>query len=200
MEWLSILAGYLLGSLPTAVWIGKKYHQVDVREHGSKNAGATNTIRVLGWKTGLVVLLLDMAKGYGAVKTVMYYVLPPEENTLLLILIATATVLGHIFPLFAKFRGGKGIATMAGISIALFPLSLLILLGLFLALFLTFRYVSLGSILAAISLPFLSFYIEGNQEPELVVFTILIALIVPATHHKNIKRLLRGEEKKLKPQ
>ncbi len=200
MEWLSILACYLLGSLPTAVWIGKKYHQVDVREHGSKNAGATNTIRVLGWKTGLVVLLLDMAKGYGAVKTVMYYVLPPEENTLLLILIATATVLGHIFPLFAKFRGGKGIATMAGISIALFPLSLLILLGLFLALFLTFRYVSLGSILAAISLPFLSFYIEGNQEPELVVFTILIALIVPATHHKNIKRLLRGEEKKLKPQ
>lgn len=199
MEWLSILAGYLLGSLPTAVWIGKKYHQVDVREHGSKNAGATNTIRVLGWKTGMVVLLLDMAKGYGSVMMAMHFIAPQEEKTLLLILIAASTVLGHIFPLFAQFRGGKGIATMTGISIALFPMSLIILLGLFLAVFLAFRYVSLGSILAAIALPFLSFYVEGNQETELIVFTILIAILVPATHHKNIGRLLRGEEKKLKP-
>ncbi len=197
MEWISLLAGYLLGSLPSAVWAGRLYHKVDVRDHGSKNAGATNTFRVLGWKTGLIVLILDMIKGFAAILiTRELFQVPPRD--LLLVLTGITAVLGHIFPLFAQFRGGKGIATLAGIAIALFPLSLLIILGVFILVFTISRYVSLSSITASLSLPFVSFFIDGNTEPQIIVFTTVIAILVPATHHKNIRRLVKGEENKLK--
>ncbi len=197
MEWLSLLAGYLLGSIPSAVWAGKLFHKVDVREYGSKNAGATNTFRVLGWKTGLIVLILDMVKGFAAIIICReFFNLPPRD--LILVLTAIAAVLGHLFPLFAQFRGGKGIATLSGIAIALFPLSLLIILGIFILVFSISRYVSLSSITGAVALPFISFFIDGNTEPQIIVFTTVIAILVPATHHKNIRRLVKGEENKLK--
>ncbi|MCF8330958.1 MAG: glycerol-3-phosphate 1-O-acyltransferase PlsY [Bacteroidales bacterium] len=197
MEWISILTGYILGSVPSAVWLGQTFHNTDVREYGSKNAGATNTFRVLGWKTGVIVLLSDMIKGYGAILICeRIFSLPPQDTVL--VLTGATAVLGHIFPLFAGFRGGKGIATLAGIGIALFPLSFIIILGIFLLVFLSTRYVSLGSIIGAISLPFVSFFIEQNQNPQIVVFTIIIAIIVPMTHRKNIIRLKKGTEKKLK--
>ncbi|MFO8055571.1 MAG: glycerol-3-phosphate 1-O-acyltransferase PlsY [Bacteroidales bacterium] len=197
MEWISILTGYLLGSIPSAVWIGKKIHNTDVREFGSKNAGATNTFRILGWKTGVLVLLVDMAKGYGAILLSMkLFDLPAHD--LSIILCALAAVLGHVFPVFAGFRGGKGIATAAGVSIALIPISFLFLIGLFLLVFAISKYISLSSLAAAISLPFISYYVEGNHEIQLVIFTIIIAVIVPVTHHRNIVKLLNGTERKIR--
>lgn len=197
MEWISLFIGYILGSVPSAVWLGQTFHHTDVREYGSKNAGATNTFRVLGWKTGIIVLLLDMLKGYGAVLICERIFHLPPQNTIL-VLTGAAAVIGHIFPLFAEFRGGKGIATLAGIGVALFPLSFLIILGVFLLVFLSTRYVSLGSITGAVSLPFVSYFIEQNQNPQIITFTIIIAIIVPLTHRKNISRLKNGTEKKLK--
>jgi glycerol-3-phosphate acyltransferase PlsY len=196
MEWISIFIGYILGSVPSAVWIGQSFHETDVREHGSKNAGATNTFRVLGWKTGLIVLLLDMLKGYGALLiSQRLFDLQPQDT--ILVLAGAAAVLGHIFPLFAQFRGGKGIATLAGIGIALFPLSFLMVLAVFMIVFALSRFVSLSSILAALSLPFLSYFVEQNSQPQIIIFTIVIAVLVPVTHHANIRRLLNGTEKKL---
>lgn len=196
MEWISILIGYILGSVPSAVWMGQSFHNTDVREHGSKNAGATNTFRVLGWKTGLIVLFLDMLKGYGALLiSQRLFHLQPQDTVL--VIAGTAAVIGHIFPVFAQFRGGKGIATLAGIGIALFPMSFLMVLAVFIIVFSLSRFVSLSSILAALSLPFLSYFVEQNSQPQIIIFTVVIAVLVPLTHHANIKRLLNGTEKKL---
>ena len=169
----------------------------DVRKEGSGNAGATNTFRVLGWKAAVPVLLLDVFKGWIAVYVVHF--LPSgivTEASLYYIAsaLAIAVVVGHIFPLFAGFNGGKGVATLLGIGLALFPLSGLVAFAVFIIVFLLSGYISLASVLACLAFPFLSWFLCGNTDIPLVFLTIAVAVFVPVTHAKNIKRLLNGTE------
>lgn len=197
---LLALIGYLLGSIPTAVWVGKLKYGMDVREHGSKNAGATNTFRVLGQKAGIIVLLVDVFKGASAV-LLPYFLFSYSwtDDTLihLKIIAGISAVLGHIFPLFAQFNGGKGVATSLGIIIGLQPIAALVCLFVFLVIFVLFNYVSLGAIIAAITFPFVVEFLLNNTNLALRVFSIILAIAVVASHHKNIKRLLEGNENKM---
>ena len=196
---LMATAAYLIGSIPSAIWIGRWFYKVDVREHGSGNAGATNVIRVLGYKAGIPVLLFDVFKGWLAVQVAFIFphVLPsPDAMTYLKIGLAAAAVLGHVFPVYEGFRGGKGVGTLAGVGIALYPLALLIVLGVFILILVLTRYVSLSSILAGISFPFAVIFITGEHHPGLVILSILVAIFIPLTHIPNLKRLFRGEENK----
>jgi acyl phosphate:glycerol-3-phosphate acyltransferase len=194
-----ILVAYLLGSVPTAVWVGRMFYGIDVRQHGSGNAGATNVIRVLGYKAGIPVLLVDVLKGWLAVQIGVWFPVPglsPDAITYLRIGLALAAVLGHVFPFWAGFRGGKGVGTLAGVGISLYPMALLIVLAVFIAVLAVTRYVSLSSILASLLFPLVVYFITGVRHPGLLGLSALIALFVPATHHKNIRRLLKGEERK----
>lgn len=197
-----IFAGiaYLLGSIPTAVWIGKSIYGLDVREHGSKNAGATNTFRVLGKKPGIIVLSVDVAKGALAVSIPYLFwgqSWSHEQIVNFQLVAALAAVLGHVFPLFAQFNGGKGVATSLGVIIGIHPLAASICLLIFLITFIIFKYVSLGAILAAISFPLLIEFLFNNDFFWLRGFSILLSVAVVITHHKNIKRLLSGTENKM---
>ncbi len=204
MTWIYIVTllilSYLIGSFSSAVFIGKLFYHTDVREHGSKNAGATNTLRVLGTKAGVIVLLIDVLKGFLAVQ--LFHFLPEnglstDHLIIFKIALAVMAVLGHVFPIYTHFKGGKGIATSLGISIALFPTPLiLILIAVFFIIFLLSRYVSLGSISVAILLPILSFF-AFNLPLPLIIFSVLIMVLVIITHRKNIDRLLKGEESKI---
>ncbi len=206
-----VIAAYLIGSISNAVWVGNMFFKVDVREHGSKNAGATNMMRVLGWKAALPVFLLDMGKGVLAVCLILFTPLlknpePPDpvmSNTFVAFQIALglAVVLGHIFPIFASFKGGKGVATMAGVVLAIFPMAMLIALGVFIVVLLITHYVSLSSIAAAIALPLIVIVffdlILGYSEPiTLEIFSVLVTVMILVTHRKNIRRLRAGEETK----
>lgn len=191
---------YILGSIPTAVWVGRAKYGVDVREHGSKNAGATNTFRVLGKKAGKVVLTVDIIKGALAVLMpffVSQYVWASDELIHLQLTAGICAVLGHVFPLFAGFKGGKGVATSLGVIIGLHPLTALICLGVFLVVFMLSSFVSLGAICAAIAFPLVLHFIFDNHNIALTVFSIVLGLAVVITHKKNIKRLLKGEENKM---
>lgn len=194
-----LLVGYLLGSIPSAVWIGKAWHDVDVREHGSGNAGATNTFRVLGVRTGIVVLLADIIKGFLAVNLVR---LAPDlteygiHKTDLQIAFGISAVIGHIWPIFAGFRGGKGIATLLGMVIGLDYRLALICVGVFIVILLTTRFVSLGSMLATITFPIAAAFILHRTEPSLIGFGIAASVLVVVTHRKNIGKLLKGVENK----
>lgn len=202
VHWIIALAilSYLLGSIPSAVWIGRKFHGIDVRDHGSGNAGATNTFRVLGVKTGIAVLAIDMVKGLIAV-SLAYLIIPhPQQDSFLLVnlklLFGISAVLGHIFPLFAEFRGGKGIATLLGMVIGLdYRLAISCVIVFTAILFLT-RYVSLGSILATLSFPVAAYFLFHREEPLLIVFGVAAFILVVITHHKNIYKMVRGEENK----
>jgi glycerol-3-phosphate acyltransferase PlsY len=196
---LMVLGAYLLGSIPTSVWIGKWFYNMDIREHGSGNAGATNTIRVLGWKPGIPVLLFDIFKGWLAVNIIhlaSFY--NPDTAGFInfqLILGAGAT-LGHIFPVYAKFRGGKGVSTLVGIVLAIDPLATLICFLIFLfVLFLT-KYVSLSSLTAGVSFPVIVIVIFKTTTTSLIIFSLVVAILLFLTHIKNIKRLVRKEESK----
>ena len=196
---VQIVLAYLVGSIPSAVWIGKLLYGIDVRQHGSGNAGATNVIRVLGYKAGIPVLIIDVLKGWVAVQ--LAYLFPhaafsADTLTYIRIGLAIAAVLGHIFPVYAGFKGGKGVGTLAGAGIALFPLALLIVFGVFVLTLALTRYVSLSSILGAITFPFIVWFITGEHHPGLVILSILVALFIPVTHRKNISRLLKGTENK----
>ena len=196
---LLILAAYLIGSIPTAVWVGKIFYGIDVREHGSGNAGATNTVRVLGYKAGIPVMLFDIFKGWIVVKLVLWISIPGLSSdgvTYVMISCAIAAVLGHIFPLYAGFRGGKGVGTLAGVGLALYPLAFLTVLGVFIVTLAMKHYVSLSSILASISFPFIVYFITGERHIALLILALLVAIFVPLTHRKNIKRLLKGTENK----
>jgi len=187
-----IISAYLLGSIPTAVWVGKGFYGIDIRDYGSKNAGATNTIRVLGWKAGLPVMVVDILKGFAAVTLIRFVQsLAPGTDQFVnfqLILGGTA-VIGHIFPVFARFRGGKGVAT-------LFGMATLVCVGVFLiTLFLT-KYVSLSSILAGFTFPVAVIVIFRTSVTSMVVFSIAVSVLLVITHQKNIGRLLRREESK----
>ena len=196
-----IFVCYLIGSIPSAVWIGKFVHGIDIREHGSKNAGATNTFRVFGKKSGAVVLFLDVAKGYLAASfplllTGMY--LGIKDEVLILQLTASfCAIIGHVFPVFAHFRGGKGVASSLGIIIAVNSDTAFICLTSFLLVFVIWKYVSLGAIVAAILFPFVSYFFMMEDARIMIVFSIIISLIVLMSHRKNIHRLLRGEENKM---
>lgn len=196
MQVLLIIFAYLLGSLAWSVWIGQWTKGVDLREHGSGNAGATNAFRVLGTPNGILVLVLDALKGFLAVSLLQYS--PYADQTVFALLIGFAAVLGHIFPIFAGFRGGKGIATLLGVIIALHPGAALLAMGTFLVSLLVSRIVSVSSMAAAISLPFWMVYKFQEANEILVIFSIAIALLVIATHRKNILRLFKGEESKVK--
>lgn len=189
-----------MGSIPSAVWIGKYFYKIDVREYGSGNAGATNTFRVLGKKAGTVVLLMDVTKGAGAVLLAHFsnYVTMSNQFINLQLVLGIASLVGHIFPLFASFRGGKGVATLLGVVFAVHPAAAGCSVAVFLIVLLLFGYVSLGSMIAAIVFPINVIFIFQTKTPSLIIFSILIAIMILITHQKNIERLLRREESKAK--
>jgi glycerol-3-phosphate acyltransferase PlsY len=193
--------GYLIGSIPTAYWLGKKFHGIDIREHGSKNAGATNTFRVLGKKLGWVVLTIDIMKGTLASSLPLffcdYYVGYKDEQLILQLVTSFSAVFGHVFPVFADFKGGKGVATSLGIVIGVNPIAAGICLLVFLIVFILFRFVSLGAICASLLFPIVSYYIVGADERIMIIFTIVLSSLVIIAHRKNISRLLKGEENKM---
>ena len=192
------ISAYLLGSIPSAVWFGKLLYGVDVREHGSKNAGATNTIRVLGWKAGLPVFILDVLKGLGAVNLVWIstYFSGTENFVNLQLLLGAFAVLGHIFPIFAGFRGGKGVASLFGIILAIAPLPTLLTFGIFLITLFTTKYVSLSSIVSGFAFPLLIMFVFHTTFQSLIIFSLIVAILLLLTHQKNIERLIRKEESK----
>ncbi len=204
-ENLLLVAGgvlaYLMGSFSSAVWIGKWFYNTDVREHGSGNAGATNTIRVLGTRAGVIVMVLDIVKAWGAVMLAHLFAINSWTDAQLVdykIVVGSLAVLGHVFPVFTGFKGGKGVASLVGVIIALYsPYIFLLVLAWFLTVFILTRYVSLASVTASIFFAVLAIFIFHEQNTYLIVLAALIAVFVPVTHHKNIKRLLKGEENKL---
>src|SRR5215212_6071240 len=199
-EVLAIVSAYLIGAVPTAVWLSRFFFGIDIREYGSGNAGATNTFRVLGPKWGSVVMFFDVLKGVLAVKLyflLSYYVHNEFEQTNFQIGLGLAAVLGHIFPIWADFRGGKGVATLFGMVLGIQPVVALCCIGVFvLVLYLT-RWVSLSSILASIAFPVFILVIFNEPEKLYRVFAIIVAMLVLLTHQKNIGRLLRGSESKV---
>lgn len=193
------VTAYILGSIPTAVWVGKRFYGLDVREHGSKNAGATNTFRVLGKKPGKIVLAIDVLKGLIAVLLPLTLAYTHNENTIInyKLFAAIFVILGHVFPLFAGFRGGKGVATSLGVIFAIHPPAAGICLAIFLLVFLTFNYVSLGAIVTAISFPIVIYFVFNVTSLPLTIFSIVIGAAVVITHKKNILRLIQGSENKM---
>lgn len=196
MKLLLVIIAYLLGSIPWSVWIGKLFYNTDVREYGSGNAGATNTMRVLGTGPGLAVLMLDALKGFAAVKLVFVspYLAGDVET---MVILGVCAVVGHIFPVFAHFRGGKGIATLLGMIIAVHAGAALMAIATFLLFFLSFRIVSLSSILAACSFPIWLIFRYHENSSILVIFSFALVFLVLLTHQKNLERLLNGEERKI---
>lgn len=196
---LLIIASYLLGSIPTSVWIGKYFYGIDIREHGSGNAGATNTFRVLGKIPGIIVLIIDILKGSAAVSLSYLFedALPSNEFVDIEIGLAIACVFGHIFPVFAGFRGGKGVATLLGATAIITPISCALALVVFLLVLFSTRYVSLSSMSAGISYPFILHFILNNHQKTLTIYSILIAILLIITHRKNIRRLLTKKESKV---
>ncbi len=195
-----LLCAYVLGSIPTAVWIGKYFYKIDVREYGSGNAGATNAFRVLGKKAGIPVLLIDVLKGFAAVclAYLSHYTKNSNQLINLQLVLGIASLVGHIFPVFASFRGGKGIATLLGIILAVHPMAALVSIAVFILVLIVSSYVSLSSIVAAVCFPIVVIVLFKTTAPSLIIFSILIAIMVLITHQKNIERLLRREESKAK--
>jgi glycerol-3-phosphate acyltransferase PlsY len=194
-----ILTAYLLGSIPSAVWIGKFFYGIDVRQHGSGNAGATNVFRVIGKKAGVPVLFFDILKGWMAVK-VSYFVgdmLGREEFIGLQLTLGAAAIIGHIYPVFAGFRGGKGVATLLGVTMAIHPLSAAVGIGVFMLVLFISDYVSLSSILAGLSFPVSLMILFPCSSSTLVLFSLLTPALLLVTHQKNIERLIRREESKI---
>lgn len=199
-EVLLIIVGYLIGSIPTAVWTSKYFFNIDIREYGSGNAGATNTYRVLGPKWGTIVMAVDMLKAIAAVKLV--FLLPYAYVSDLYLInmqlgLGLAAVIGHIFPIWADFRGGKGVATLFGMVLGIQPNVALCCVGVFMLVLYLTRWVSLSSILASIAFPVFILVIFNEPEKLYRVFAITVALLVLLTHQKNITRLIKGSESKV---
>jgi glycerol-3-phosphate acyltransferase PlsY len=200
---LALILAYCFGSIPTAVWIGQAFYNIDVREYGSGNAGATNTFRVLGKKAGIPVMLLDILKGWTA--TNLAYVIGVSTTgayhsiafTNYALALGIAAVMGHLFPIFAGFRGGKGVATLFGMILAInLPASLLCVL-VFLTVLLITKYVSLASIMAGFTYPIGVTFIFPVYIKSVIIYGMCIFLLILVTHQKNIERLLRGKESKV---
>lgn len=193
-----VLLAYMFGSIPSAVWVGKYFYGVDVRQHGSGNAGATNVLRTLGKKPGIAVLLLDILKGFGAVNLswLTEYSSADSEWISIRAALGVVAILGHIFPLFAGFRGGKGVATMTGTLLALNPVAALIAIIFFMVVLSFTKYVSLSSMATALMLPVI-FGAWLGAGTALSLYSFAVAGIILLTHRKNIKRLMKGEENKI---
>jgi glycerol-3-phosphate acyltransferase PlsY len=199
-EIILIILAYMLGSIPTSLIISKTQFNIDIRDYGSGNAGATNTFRVLGSKWGSIVMVLDMLKGLLAVKLALllpFYVENDFARTNFQIGLGLAAVLGHIFPLWAEFRGGKGVATLFGLIIAISPWTALSCGGVFLLVLYLTRFVSLSSILASLAFPVFILVIFNVDNNAYRIFAIAVALLVILTHQKNIGRLFSGSESKV---
>jgi len=203
---------YLIGSIPTSIIVARRVRGIDIRQHGSGNAGGTNVIRVLGWKAGVFVILMDMAKGLFATMVVarlMYGAIPFEnatpfdDFTVVQIIAGCAAILGHIWTLFAGFKGGKGIATAGGMLIGVAPIEVAVAFGVFALVFLVTHYVSLGSLSAAVAFPLTMFFRENifmvnvPGYKTLIVFSIGISLLIIYTHRTNVARLIKGTENKI---
>lgn len=194
-----VLVAYLIGSIPTSVWVSKKVFGIDIRHYGSGNAGATNTFRVLGSKWGAFVMTADITKGIIATSLyilIPYYLQNELARTNFMIALGMAAVLGHVFPIWADFKGGKGVATILGMALAIQPLVALICIIVFLITLLTTRFVSLSSMLAGVAFMVLILFIFKEKETSYRIFAVVVALMVVVTHQKNIGRLLKGEEHK----
>ncbi len=199
-EFLLIVFAYLLGSIPTALIISKKYFGIDIRDYGSGNMGATNTFRVLGSKYGTLVMVFDILKGMAAVSLynfLPHYLSNELDRTNFMIGLGLAAVLGHVFPLFAQFKGGKGVATLLGMILAVQPVIAISCVGVFLLVLYLTRYVSLSSILGALMLPVSVLWIWNEHEIMYRIFALLVAFMVIITHQKNIGRILRGVESRI---
>jgi glycerol-3-phosphate acyltransferase PlsY len=199
-----LILSYLTGSLPTSIIVGKITKGIDIREHGSGNAGGTNAFRVLGWKAGLFVSIVDVAKGTFAtlvISGIRFQAMSIERASVIMVLAGVCAILGHTFTIFGGFRGGKGVATGAGMLLGLFPLSFLICLLIFGLVLFTTGLVSVSSITAAVSLPIVLFLLNQftllNVDSVLMGVSILIPLFIIFTHRANIRRLLKGEENQI---
>ena len=198
---LFVLLSYLTGAFPSAVWVGKTFYKIDVREFGSGNAGATNTFRVLGKKAGIPVLIMDIFKGWLSGNYISFLTNIPESAEAVFeikLAFGIAAVIGHLFPIYTGFRGGKGIATLLGLLIGLHAVAALYSILVFVIVFVTSKYVSLGSIIASIAFPILVILILGSTNVSLNLFAFFVPILSLITHQKNIERLLRGEETKVK--
>ena len=199
-EVLLIISAYLIGSIPTAIWVSRSFFGIDIREYGSGNAGATNTFRVLGSRWGSFVMAIDVLKGVLATSLYIllpYYMHDEADRTNFMVGLGLAAVVGHIFPIWAEFRGGKGVATLFGMILAMQPLVAVCCVGVFLLVLYLTRFVSLSSMLASIAFAVFILYIFDEQQTLYRGFAIAVALMVVLTHQKNITRLLRGSENKV---
>jgi glycerol-3-phosphate acyltransferase PlsY len=196
----AMILAYVCGSIPTSVWWGRAFFGIDVREHGSRNAGATNTFRVLGPKAGVPVLLIDILKGFAPVRVLPNFSqLEPDTPAWMWLRVGLviAAVIGHLYPVFAGFRGGKGVATSLGGVLAVHPGAAGVCVAVFALVFAASRYVSLSSMAAAVAFPLAVALIWREPSPIKVGFAIVLCLLVIYTHRENIGRLLRGEENRL---
>ncbi|MFN5479537.1 MAG: glycerol-3-phosphate 1-O-acyltransferase PlsY [Chitinophagaceae bacterium] len=195
-----IILAYLIGSIPTSLIVSRSVFNIDIRDYGSGNAGATNTFRVLGSRWGTFVMIVDVLKGMIAVKLALLlpnYIANEFERTNFQIGLGLAAVLGHIFPIWAEFRGGKGVATLFGLIISVSPWTAVSCAGIFaIVLYLT-RFVSLSSILASLAFPVFILVVFNVDNIAYRIFAIAVALMVVLTHQKNISRLLAGNENKV---
>ncbi len=204
-----VVLSYLVGSIPTSVWLGR-LRRIDIRRYGSGNAGATNTFRVLGWKFGIIALLIDFFKGLlaaGVIASIRIDNLPSgigawEIETVVRLIAGVAAVVGHMFPVLANFRGGKGVNTSAGVLMALTPITTLIVIGIFVVVLLSSRYVSLSSMVASIAFPatvaIRRYFFGIDLDPSLLVIGSLLALGIIYAHRSNIRRLLQGNENRIR--
>ncbi len=198
-----IVLSYLVGSFPTSIIFGKIFRGIDIRNYGSGNAGGTNAFRVMGWKIGLSVMIIDVAKGLLATVLVSQIRIGPVSlaPVYLQIIAGFSAVIGHIWTIFAGFHGGKGVGTAAGMLIGLYPVAFVLVFIIFLLVLFTTRYVSLSSMTAASSLPFILLILDKlgrPYKPQLLVLSIFIALLIIFTHRSNIKRLLAGNENRVR--
>ncbi len=199
---IALVVAYLCGSIPNAVWIGKRFWGIDVREHGSKNAGSTNVLRVLGRKAALPVFILDILKGFVAVSVMgmLPHFVAVDENLLVTLKIVAVfvAVLGHIFPIFAGFKGGKGVATLVGSIAALHPPLVLLCFVVWFTVLAISHYVSLSSMVAGCLFPVFTMLLPSTRTvTPLVIFSVVVAILLIITHRKNIGRLIEGTESKI---
>lgn len=195
-----MIAAYLCGSVPTSVWWGRAFHGVDVRAHGSRNAGATNTFRVLGPRAGVPVLLIDVLKGFLPVRMIPNWSgLEPDSAPWMWFRVALvlAAVVGHLYPVFAGFKGGKGVATSLGGVLAVHPGAAGICVLVFAVVFRLSHFVSLGSLSAALAFPLAVVLVYRETSPVKVGFAAVLCAMVFYTHRQNIARLLKGEENRM---
>jgi glycerol-3-phosphate acyltransferase PlsY len=199
----ALILAYLFGSIPTAVWIGQAFYKVDVREYGSGNAGATNTFRVLGKKAGIPVMLIDILKGWAATNLAFFIGISTtggvHSNVFVnyQLALGITAVMGHLFPIFAGFRGGKGVATLFGMVLAVHLQASLLCVCVFIAVLLITKYVSLSSIVASFTYLMGVTFIFPTYKSSVIIYGMCICVLIMVTHQKNIERLLKGRESKV---